>query len=282
MTDPFLKFAPPGHFYSPLPDIEEVRKAVVKGWPPLEATLPGIELRANEQLSLYNSFKRFLDDFHTFPEKKHRDRRYYKLNDAFGDGDGFALYSMIRQHSPKRIIEVGSGFTSGLMLDTNEIHFRDSIHMTFIEPYPQVLHSVLQPQDHERCVILSKKVQEVDPAVFSALERDDILFIDSSHISKFQSDVNFLVFQILPRLKPGVMVHFHDVFFPFDYPAAWLLEGRAWNENYLLRAFLQHNAAFRIELFSNYLWRARENLIALEIRQRVKNSGGSLWLSRVA
>ena len=98
-------------------------------------------------------------------------------------------------------------------------------------------------------------VQDVDLAVFEALGPGDILFIDSSHVAKVGSDVNHLVFEILPRLSPGVYVHFHDMFYPFEYPEDWILgEGRYWNEDYLLRAFLQFNGSYAIAVWDHFLW----------------------------
>ena len=85
------------------------------------------------------------------------------------------------------------------------------------------------------------------------LEENDILFIDTSHVSKFESDVNYIFFQVLPRLKKGVIIHFHDIFYPFDYPIEWLEQGRAWNESYMLRSFLMYNPQFRILLFPSLL-----------------------------
>ena len=94
-------------------------------------------------------------------------------------------------------------------------------------------------------------LQSVGVEVFEELGRGDILFIDSTHVSKLGSDVNYLFFEILPRLRSGVRVHIHDVFFPFEYPPKWIAKGIAWNENYLLRGFLQYNDKFRIVLFNH-------------------------------
>lgn len=104
--------------------------------------------------------------------------------------------------------------------------------------------------------------------------------LEGNHVSKTGSDVNHLLFSVLPRLRPGVLIYFHDIFFPFEYPEAWVYEGRAWNECYLLRAFLQYNAQFRIELFTSYL----ANFHLDEFRRfglTPKQTGASLWLRRL-
>jgi hypothetical protein len=110
------------------------------------------------------------------------------------------------------------------------------------------------------------------------LKANDILFIDSTHVSKTNSDVNYLFFEILPRLQTGVLVHIHDIFFPFDYPREWILEGRSWNEAYLLRAFLQYNPRFEIVLFNDYLQTLHWDSFARLLPRFSKDGGGSVWL----
>ena len=101
---------------------------------------------------------------------------------------------------------------------------------TFIDPYPERLLGLLRPEDHDRAEIRVEPVQAVDLAVFDVLGPGDVLFIDSTHVARTGGDVVHDVFTILPRLASGVRVHFHDMFYPFEYPAAWVFEGRAWNE----------------------------------------------------
>src|SRR5690606_22964232 len=112
---------------------------------------------------------------------------------------------------------------------------------------------------------------------FDRLEADDILFIDSTHVAKTGSDVNYILFEILPRLKSGVLIHFHDVFYPFEYPRDWVFAGRNWNEDYLLRAFLMYNPAFEIILFSHYLHKHHPDAFAA-IPLCYNNRGGNLWI----
>lgn len=160
---------------------------------------------------------------------------------------------MMRRARPARVIEVGSGFSSLAMLDTNERFFDGAVELTFIEPNAERLLSQLRPGDERRAEIITSPVQEVDLSGFERLSAGDILFIDSSHVAKVGSDVNHLVFSVLPRLAPGVLVHFHDVPYPFEYPEDWIHYGFAWNEAYLLRALLQFNSAFRIVLWNSYV-----------------------------
>ena len=151
----------------------------------------------------------------------------------------------------------------------------------FIEPYPERLESLLKENDREKVVIYKKRLQDIPVGVFRELNENDILFIDSTHVAKFNSDVNFVFHEILPVLNSGVHIHFHDVFYPFEYPQEWLLEGRAWNEQYILRAFLEYNREFKIVMFNTYL----ENMYEAKIRSRFpllyRNTGGSIWLKKI-
>lgn len=166
------------------------------------------------------------------------------------------------------------------MLDTNELLFGGSIETTFIDPYPKLLMSLVKENDKNRIIVIPSRLQDVDPNVFEALQADDILFIDSTHVSKINSDVNHIFFDILPRLSSGVHIHFHDIFFPFEYPMDWIYEGRAWNEAYLLRAFLQFNTRFRVVLMNTFMERFHEPFFQKKMPLCLKNTGGSIWIRK--
>ena len=130
--------------------------------------------------------------------------------------------------------------------------------------------------------VIPSPLQNVDLSVFDELRARDVLFVDSTHVSKANSDVNRLFFEILPRLAPGVFVHLHDVFPGFEYPAAWLREGRAWNEQYLLRAFLQFNKQFRVRLFGSYIIGRYPDWFRAHMPVCLINPGGAFWMERVS
>jgi hypothetical protein len=113
-----------------------------------------------------------------------------------------------------------------------------------------------------------------------ALRSGDVLFVDSSHVAKIGSDVNSLFFDVLPNLAPGVVVHVHDIHYPFEYPKDWVFEGRAWNEAYLLRAFLTMNTDYEILLFNSYLSCFHIDEVAQLMPGWRINPGGSIWLRR--
>ena len=162
------------------------------------------------------------------------------------------------------------------------------VDLTVIDPFPQQLRDLLREAPPDTVAVIEKPVQRVGLESFAGLGENDILFIDSSHVMKFGSDVGYLLLEVLPSLRPGVLVHFHDIFANFDYPELWLREGRAWNEGYALKAFLLHNRGFRIVLFNDYLaqnhWDALEKRLPLCTKQPqgspFRNAGVSLWLVR--
>jgi hypothetical protein len=270
---------PPGHFYSPIPSLEEIKKHETQIFGNVLRHIPGIDLDEANQLKLLDEFCNYYQEM---PFKPHKTNglRYYFENGAYSYSDAILLYCMIRHLKPKRIIEVGSGFSSCVTLDTNELFFGGSISTTFVEPYPARLMSLVKQQDKEKIRTISDRLQEVDIGEFEALEANDILFVDSTHVSKVNSDVNRIFFEILPRLHTGVHIHFHDIIYPFEYPREWIYEGRAWNEAYLLRTFLQYNHAFRIVLMNTFMERYHESFFRERMPLCLKNAGGSIWLRK--
>lgn len=275
----YKRFVPPGHFYSPIPSLEEVAAREEAIFSRVPRTIPGIDLQEEQQLHLFDSFKKFYNEL-PFPAQPASDRRFFYDNPAYSYSDAIFLYCMIRHARPQKIIEIGSGYSSCVTLDTNELFFNNSISCTFIEPFPQLLESLLKADDKTRIEIIPQPLQNVDISLFLSLAADDILFVDSTHVAKVGSDVNYLFFEILPALPAGVYIHFHDIFYPFEYPREWIYEGRAWNENYMLRAFLEYNSAFRIVFFNTFLEHFHEARFAAEMPLCLNNRGGSIWLKK--
>ena len=270
---------PPGHFYSPIPDPAEVKKREQQIFDRSRPTIPGIDLNLEEQLALLEKFRAFYGELPFTPERVDGNRYYFE-NSFYMYSDAIFLYSVIRHFQPKRIIEVGSGFSSFCILDTNEKFFKNSIKCRFIEPYPERLLSQLKNEDKDRIEISATTLQDTNLSTFDQLGENDLLVIDSTHVSKTGSDVNAIFFDILPRLKKGVLVHFHDIFYPFEYPSDWVYEGRSWNEAYMLRTFLQFNNCFRIIFFNTFLAQFYEEKFQKDFPLCLKNTGGSIWLRK--
>ena len=272
------EFVAPGHFYSVIPSVEE-RANYINHQQVLPQELPGIKLKVEEQSSLLRSFKPYYDEC-SLPEEKTEPYRYYFRNPAYAFTDGFTLHFMMRKFKPKNIIEIGSGYSSCMMLDTNEHYLQNEATIKFIEPYPELLYSLINENDRDNNII-PQKLQDIDPNIFNDLGKNDILFIDSTHVSKLNSDVNKMIFEILPSLKKGVLVHIHDIFWPFEYPKDWIREGRAWNEIYLLRGFLEFNDNFEIVYFANNMNQHENKWLKENMPLLLNNGGGNIWLRKL-
>lgn len=276
---PTPQFVPIGHFYSPFPDLGYVRANEARIYAPPPHSLPALDLREEQQLSLLSQCVDFYQEQPWQPNKTDS-LHYFFENDFYSYTDALFLYFLLRMFKPRHYFEIGSGYSSCLALDVNERFLDGQLEMTFVEPYPAVLLSLLSEADLHKTKLLQNRLQDVDSSQFDDLDSGDVLFVDSTHVSKVDSDVHRIIFEILPRLKPGVLVHFHDIFYPFEYPKEWVYEGRAWQESYVLRAFLEYNTAFEIVLFNTFLATFHRDWLALNMPLCLRNTGGSLWLRK--
>ncbi len=272
-------FRPSGHYYSPDPDLEQLSPRRDQLFAADPCDLPGVDVRWEAQQALFEELAERVVDV-PFGEHEAPGQRYWFDNHSYAYGDGLFLHLMLRWLQPRRIIEVGSGHSSACMLDTMAGFLDPGVGVTFIDPYDELLRSLLRPGDEERVEILPLPVQDVPLERFAELEAGDLLFIDSTHVVKLGSDVNHLLFEVLPRIRPGVVVHLHDVFPGFEYPWEWHEEGRVWTETYLLRAFLMFNPAFEVLLWPPLAARVRPDWFFERFPMAQHNSGGSLYLRR--
>jgi predicted O-methyltransferase YrrM len=275
-----LQFAPPGHYYSPFPDLDDVERNAERYFS-ADFTEPGNGIDLNEE-----RHERFLEQLaawypeYDLPDAQTPGCRFFGFNHYFSTTDALALYGMMRLNRPRRIIEVGSGYSSGAMLEINDRYLDGKVDFTFIEPDPDRLNDCITPDDRKRCRFIKGLVQDVPFATFAALEANDILFIDSSHVGKIGSDVNYLLFHVLPRLQSGVIVHVHDINWPFEYPKAFYEMGRAWNEVHLLRAFLMYNSAFRVEFWGGYAAQRFGAFLHQNVARFMNQMPGSIWIRK--
>ena len=257
----------PIHYYEPLPDFRSITTEQINR----RRTYPGIDFRWDEQLTLVNELAAYNDELRELE---------FDFDNAFFNGfDAAVYYSLIRRLQPQRVVEIGGGYST--QIANNALARNRTGKLTCIEPYPEERLNGAK-LDIE---LITKRVEEIDLDFFSSLKANDILFIDSSHTVKFGSDVCFEFLEVLPNLKPGVWIHVHDIFFPHDYPEEWLIKRRqAWNEQYLLEAFLSFNSQFSVQL-ANY-WICLDHLdeaARLWRRALSQNYGAcSLWMKRVA
>jgi predicted O-methyltransferase YrrM len=280
MVEPIKLNVPPGHYFSPVVDPSEAggyhKKRLNDGLPDLR----GIEINSDDMRAFWERNLSFIQSCPFGTGVDERTSRYYFGNRVYDYGDATILRAMIHDRKPRRIIEIGSGFSTACTLDVvEELGLQASL--TCIEPNAGRVKRLLRPADIRRVQIIEKPVQEIPLDVFRVLERNDILFIDSTHVLKTGSDVHYELFYILPSLNPGVVVHFHDIHFPFEYPWEWVHErNRSWNEVYAVRAFLTYNDRFRIVFFNSYFGIFHRCLIQKTYPPFLKNKGGALWLTR--
>ncbi len=277
----FAKRFPPGHFYSPLPDPAEIKADANRIFATPDPQLPGINLNVPQQKNVFASLAKLVDGIPPYEDGPIEGLRYYHKQSFYSYKDATLYSLMIRHLKPRRIIEVGCGHSSHIALDMNQLYFNNNIELSFIDPYPSRFKSGLHEGDEKRLEFIQSRVQDVPDTVFGKMESGDILFIDSSHVAKVGGDVNHLLFKVLPSLPAGVHVHVHDIFYPFEYLKNWIEEGRAWNETYMLRSFLQYNDVFSIELFTSYLWMFHRELFKVHpFLDCNHGSRGSIWLKK--
>ena len=269
---------PPGHFYSPLLDLQSANPGDESLRHDDEKCWEHVELHPYQQRDLYAELLAQNPRL-SFPEQAQSGWRYHWNNDWFPLADAFLLSGLMRREKPQRIIEVGSGFSTAVMLDTLE-QTGSQCDITCIEPYPQRLEQLLGGQGMGRIKLHRQSVQSMPMEIFDTLEAGDFLFIDSSHVAKAGSDVAFLFLRVIPRLKPGVWVHVHDMFYPGSYPMAWFQEGRAWNESLFLRALLIGNPDLKVCAFNQYAATQFPELFRDSLPALLANAGGSFWMQR--
>lgn len=275
---------PAGHFYSPIVDPNEARADAARLWPSESPALPGIDFQNESHCHILDEvFPRFIGEF-DYPETGVDDEEldgFYVRNSQFSWLDARSLFVLMREWKPRRVIEVGSGYSTLLMSDINRRFLKGSCSLTAIEPYPRpFLH-----RPELGIELIQKRVQDVGLDTYAQLQAGDILFIDSSHVAKTGSDVNHLFFEVLPRLAPGVRIHVHDIFLPNEYLPGWVIdENRSWNEQYLLRALLMYSRAFKVVFGCSYAMTTMPDQVksALNLPGGAAFGGGSFWFERIA
>jgi len=242
-----------------------------------------IDWSPRRQLANAHEVGRYVEELRDVPLTADRVGQYCWKNLFWNNADALVQYGLVRARQPRRVIEVGCGWSSLLLaraVAKNESEPGSSpVQVTQIEPYPrrELLATLPAHWKLHECIL-----QRAPLDLFATLEPGDILFYDGSHCGKAGSDVNWFFFEILPRLNPGVLVHLHDIFLPFEYPSEWIFnEGRTWNEQYVLRAFLMNNPRYQIEIANRYLWKHHRAEVERLYAGVQSALGCSLWMSKV-
>jgi hypothetical protein len=260
-------------FYSPIPDLKALS---AETWE-RRSDLAGVKFDLESQLELLYELEMYLHEFDP-PRRKLTAHGYYRENPSYGTGDADVLYAMTRRFQPECIVELGSGFTTLVLAQA--LRENGAGKLRVYDPYPGVVGSQtpgvgeLQPMP----------AQEVPLGVFAELESDDFLVVDTTHTVKTGGDVNRIILDVLPRLAPGVLVHFHDIFLPYEYPREWPERfGLFWSEQYLLQAFLAMNRDYEVVCALHTLFREHPRLLH-ELIPALREGGApaAFWIRRAA
>ncbi|HEX6164094.1 MAG TPA: class I SAM-dependent methyltransferase [Vicinamibacterales bacterium] len=268
----------PIHYYEPLPDFRAITAAAAAR----RRVSPSIDFDLDAQRRLV---RRLGGAYRAEIESLASSHAFDFANEYFAGVDAAMYYAIIRDLRPARVIEIGSGMSTRIAALAMQRNHADGHagEIVCIEPFPQPRLTENMPA----VTLMQRRVEEIELETFDALQANDILFIDSSHAVKFGGDVCREFLEILPRLNRGVWVHVHDIFFPRDYPASWLIDRRlAFNEQYLLEAFLSFNRAFAVRAVNAWLaLEHREDAATLApeaIWPAADDGCASFWMQRIA
>jgi predicted O-methyltransferase YrrM len=256
-------------YYWPIPD----RRSLTDSLWARHSDLPGVDMNAAGQL-------RLLDEF-----RANYATEYGAIDRGFGEVDAQVLYCMLRTYKPARMIEIGSGNSTrlsaaALLKNASEQPGRAPCDFTAIEPHPA---ADIRAGFPGLTRLLERRAQDVPLETFAALRENDVLFIDSSHVLAIGSDVQYEFLEVIPRLRSGVLVHVHDIFLPAEYPKRWVVDGRFWDEQYLLQAFLAFNNRFEVLWAGHWMHLTHPGQLraAFATYDPARAAPGSFWMRRL-
>ena len=266
-------------YYSPIPDLSRLPEDV---WTRRSA-IGGVQLSTAQAMDyVERELARHIAELDVPRDDPGAPGTFFLSNTGFESVDAELLYAMVRATGPKRVVELGSGYTTLLINLACRRNAADGVatsHEAF-DPYPRP--HILGKELPSPTTLTPISATDVPLEVFSGLDRGDILFVDTTHTVKLASDVNFMILDVLPLLQPGVIVHFHDIFLPWEYPRTWFEDMHwYWSEQYLLQAFLAYNRDFEIIVPAHALAREQRGRLAAVIPSVGETtSPGSMWLRR--
>lgn len=258
-------------FYSPVPDIGSLPQDTFTRPDPM----PGVDLRLDESVALLHQLAPYIAEYGPPEHQPGTTHGYHWRNSQFPLLDGEVLYAITRHLEPRRIVEIGAGWSSLVIADALERNGRSPESHRVFDPFPAPhTHGLPTPVEAVRA-------EDIPAGVFSALADGDLLFIDTTHTVRPRNDVLRLVLEILPAVAPGVVVHIHDFFRPFEYPRFLYELGLYWQEHYLVQAFLVLNHDFEVLIANHAVRELRAAEIASAFPGALDNRrGSSLWLRR--
>jgi predicted O-methyltransferase YrrM len=250
---------PQGHYHSPVADLREVRDEArhAQLWPAQPRETPGLAWRDEAQVALCRDVFAHQERLDLAPVATGDPSTYFAANGQYPPLDAWILEAMLRHLRPRRMIEVGSGFSSLITARVNREFLDGALDFTCIEPFPRDFLAGVPGID----LLVEQKVQDVDLDLYAGLGNGDVLFIDTSHTIKTGGDVPWIFHEILPRLADGVVVHVHDIFLPREYPELWVSDGWGWSEQYLVHSFLLFNDVFELTFGARWMIEHHQDLL---------------------
>lgn len=243
----------PRHYYSPVTQAEDV---AAPGFWDEQSMLRGVDLGESTGLALLaDVLPGYLAEFRSrfTVEAGAESGTFHVVNGVYMAVDAHVYYAFVRHFRPRRVIEIGAGLSTRVAVEAMRENRAAGVagDITCIEPFPGELLESLAAAGEVRLV--RSRVQELGIGFFSVLQPGDLLFIDSTHVLREGSDVQFEYLELLPSLPDGVLVHVHDISLPRRYPRCYVEQGIHWNEQYLLQAFLAFNSRFEVIWAGNQL-----------------------------
>lgn len=267
----------PNDFYTPLNDLAflEANRDLWAGAQPVD----GIAWEPARQLEVVAEVGQFVEELRDVPDRSATPGAFCWDNGFWNNSDALVQYGLVRSRQPRRYVEIGCGWSSLLLARALARNTR-ACEVDLVEPYGNdALLSTLPAA----WSLHRTPLQRAPLSLVERLAAGDVLFYDGSHCAKVASDVNWFFFRLLPRLRPGVLIHLHDIFLPEDYPETWIFDrGQTWNEQYLLQAFLMHNDAYRVLIANRYLFRLHADTLERHYRGVQPTWGCSFWLEKLA
>jgi hypothetical protein len=275
----------PVHFYSPIPDLRDLEERRI--WDQ-QSALAGLDFHPEAQIQFLQRLGgQFGSECHWPSGPQVDPYQFYTENGTFSYGCAAITHCILRYFRPRHVIEVGSGNSSLVISKALSLNARDSgeaIEYSVVDPYPgPIIENGLSGVTQ----IIKEPVERMETGFFDRLCKNDVLFIDSGHTVRIGGDVNYLILDVLPQLASGVIVHFHDIGLPYEYPKVYSTNPKFrvfWTEAYLLQAFLCFNSQFEILLAMSYLMTEHLDKFraAFPLYDPVQHraSSGSFWIRR--
>ena len=263
------------HYYSAQPTVSRLASTL---WDGPRYLTNAFAFSPEKMLALFEEIAPFAGELADVP--RNAAAGFYWDNEFFPNFDAIIYYGLCRRFRPATVLEIGSGFSTHIALRAAECNRTTRVRC--IEPHPSLALEAIADRLEQFIVC---PVQEVPMDAYAALRPGDILFVDTSHVSKIGSDLHHILFNVLPALATGVIVHFHDVFLPWEYPREWVVERNwFWNEQYLILAFMMYNKAFRVLFMNNHFLSTQAQAAERVLSGLTAGplTGASLWLRKEA